>query len=190
MSGEQEFQRRTEAIEQLIQRVNALADEQARTAALELLQATMDLHGAAVARVVEVLSEPGEAGRSALAKLGSDPLICGLMVLYDVHPIPMEARVVAAIDKVGPQVRKHGGSVQLLGVSDGVVQVEIHASGQGCHSSPDALKQQVEQAILEAAPEITQVQVHGEAASSGAFIPVTMLQPAAKEDKNHEVSAA
>jgi Fe-S cluster biogenesis protein NfuA len=180
MSGEQEFQQRSEQIEQLVQRINAFPDEEARTVALELLQATMDLHGAAVTRMVEVLTESGDAGRSALAKLASDPLICGLMVLYDVHPLPMAERVAAALEKVRPQLRKHGGSVELLGAGDGVVEIEIHASGQGCHSSPEALKQQVEQAILEAAPETAQILVRGDAAVSAGFIPLNMLQPAAR----------
>jgi Fe-S cluster biogenesis protein NfuA len=180
MSSEQEFQQRSEQIEQLVARANALENDEARTTALELLQSMMDLHGAAITRIVEVLSDAGEAGRSALAKLGSDPLICGLMVLYDVHPVRMPERVAAAIEKVRPQLRKHGGSVELLGINDGVVQIEIHASGHGCHSSPDALKQQVEQAILEAAPETGQIIVHGDAASSGGFIPINMLQPAAR----------
>jgi Fe-S cluster biogenesis protein NfuA len=180
MSSEQEFQQRSEQIQQLVERVNALEDEEARATALELLQSMMDLHGAAISRMVELLTEAGEEGRSALAKLGRDPLICGLMVLYDAHPVPMQERVAAAIEKIRPQLQKHGGSIELLGVSDGVVELEIHSSGQGCHSSPDALKEQAEQAILEAAPETAQILVRGVAASSAGFIPVSMLQPAAR----------
>ena len=96
MSSDQEFQQRTERIEQLVQRINALADGEARTAALELLQAVMDLHGSAIARLVDVLANAGEAGRSALTKLGNDPLLCGLMVLYEVHPVAIEDRIAAA----------------------------------------------------------------------------------------------
>jgi len=190
MSSEEEFQQRTEQIQRLVQRINALADEEARTAALELLQSVMDLHGSAMTRIVEVLTDAGDAGRAALAKLGSDPLICGMMVLYDVHPIPMQDRVTAAIEKVRPQLRKRGASVELRGICDGVVQLEIHTSGQGCHSSPEAIKEQVDQAILEAAPETAEIQVHGMSTSSAAFIPVTMLQPAAKEGNEYEESTA
>ena len=190
MSSEQEFQQRTERIEQLVQRINALPDEEARTAALELLQSVMDLHGSAFTRIVEVLTDAGDAGRSALAKLGGDPLICGLMVLYDVHPIPMQDRVTAAIEKLRPQLRKREASAELLGISNGVVEVEVHALGHGCHSSPDAVKQQVEQAILEAAPETSSILVHGISTSSEGFVPVNMLQPAAREGSDYEKSPA
>ena len=64
-----EFQAHTERIEQLVQRVSALADEEARTTALELLQSMMDLHGTVVSRIVELLGA-SEAGRASLAKLG------------------------------------------------------------------------------------------------------------------------
>ena len=190
MSSEQEFQQRTDRIQQLVQRISELADEEARAAALELLQSVMDLHGSAINRVVEILTDAGDAGRSALAKLGGDPLICGLMVLYDVHPVSMQDRVAAAIEKLRPQLRKREATVELLGISDGVVQLEIHASGHGCHSSPDAIQQQVEQAVLEAAPETVEIRVQGMSTSSAAFIPVTMLQPAAREGKQYEKSSA
>ena len=148
-----EFQAHTERIEQLVQRVSGLADEEARTTALELLQSMMDLHGAVVSRIVELLNA-SEAGRASLAKLGCDPLVCGLLVLYGVHPVALEERVARAVENVRPQLRKHSGSAELIGIADDVVRVKIQSSGHGCGSSADALKSTVEQAILEAAPEV------------------------------------
>jgi len=174
-----EFQAHAEQIERMVERVNELSDEDARTAALELMQSLMDLHGAALARIVEVLSDSGDAGRNSLASLGSDPLVCGLMVLYGVHPLSLGDRVARAIDKVRPQVHKQGGKVELLDVSDGLVRVSIHSSGNGCHSSPDALRSAVEQAIREAAPEVIDIVAEGVASSATGFIPVTMIQPVA-----------
>jgi Fe-S cluster biogenesis protein NfuA len=185
-----EFQAHTEKIEQLVQRVSSLPDEDARTTALELLQSLMDLHGAVVSRIVEVLASSGESGRNALAKLGSDPLVCGLMVLYGVHPVGMEERVAQAIEKVRPQLRKQGGGVELISVSDAVVRVKIQSSGNGCSSSPEALKLTVQQAILEAAPEVAQIIAEGAASPSPGFVPLNMIQPAMNEEKKYEKSAA
>jgi len=72
-----------------VERVNSISDEGARTTSLELLQSLMDLHGAAMFRVVELLTG-SEGGRASLTKLGDDPLICGLLVLYGIHPLPLE----------------------------------------------------------------------------------------------------
>jgi Fe-S cluster biogenesis protein NfuA len=183
-----EFQAHTEQIERLVQRVSGLADDGARSTALELLQSLMDLHGAVMSRIVEVLTESGDAGRNSLAKLGNDPLICGLMVLYGIHPVPLADRVARAIEKVSPQLRKQSGTVELLGISDAVVRVKIQTSGNGCGSSPDALKVIVEQAILEAAPDV--VQVVAEGVPSSGFVPLNMIQPATKEENKYEESAA
>jgi Fe-S cluster biogenesis protein NfuA len=184
-----EFQAHTGRVEQAVQRVNALVDDDARTAGFDLLQSLMDLHGSVITRLVEVLSE-SEAGRSCLAKLGSDPLICGLLVLYGVHPVGLEQRVAEAIDKVRPQLRRQNGSVELIGVADGAVRVKIQSSGNGCGSSPDAHKQMVEQAILEAAPEVVEVIAEGLTSAPSGFVPLEMIQPAAKEEKKYEESAA
>src|ERR1700681_1444430 len=86
--GNREFQAHTERIERLVQQASGLADAGARTTSLELLQSVMDLHGAVVSRIVELL-DSSETGRASLARLGSDPLICGLLVLYGVHPVAL-----------------------------------------------------------------------------------------------------
>jgi len=189
-----EFQAHTERIERCVQRVSALEDEGARTTALELLQSLMDLHGAVVSRIVEVL-DGSEAGRGSLAKLGSDPLVCGLLVLYGVHPVALETRVARAVENVAAQLRKHGGSAELIGLTDTVVRIKLQSSGHGCHSSPDALKATVEQAILEAAPEVVEVVVEGSPSSASGFVPLNLVQPvmnqpAIKEEKKYEESAA
>ena len=185
-----EFQAKTEQIERLVQRVSALSDDDARAAALELLQSLMDLHGAVLTRVVELLTDSGEAGRSSLAKLGSDPLVCGLLVLYGVHPVSLPDRVAQALEKVRPQLRKQGGSVELTGIAEGVVTVKLQSSGQGCGSSPDVLKLAIQQAILEAGPEVVQIVTEGATSAAAGFVPLDMLQPARKEEKKYEESAA
>jgi Fe-S cluster biogenesis protein NfuA len=176
-----EFQAHAEQIERRVQRVNDLPNEGARTAALELMQSLMDLHGEAMARIVEVLCDSGDAGRNTLALLGSDPLLCGLMVLYGVHPLSLEERVARAIDKVRPQVQKQGGKVELLDVSDSLVRVSISSSGNGCHSSPDALKTAVEQVVREAAPEVIDFVAEGVASSAAGFVPLSTIQPVMKD---------
>ncbi|HTV65671.1 MAG TPA: NifU family protein [Bryocella sp.] len=172
-----EFQAYAEKVERAVERVNELKDEEARTAALELMQSVMDLHGAALARLVEVLSDTGDSGRNSLAALGADPLVCGLMVLYGVHPLSLEERINRAIEKVRPQMQKQGGTVELLDVSDSLVRVSISSSGNGCHSSPDALKASVEQAIREAAPEVIDFVAEGAASPATGFISVDMIHP-------------
>ncbi|HYG97762.1 MAG TPA: NifU family protein [Terriglobales bacterium] len=184
-----EFQAHTERIDQLVQRVTETLDGEARDTALELLQAVMDLHGSVVSRIVELL-QASESGRASLAKLGSDPMVCGLLVLYGVHPVSIEERVARAVEQVRPKLKKQSGNVELLRVSEGVVRVRIEASGHGCGNSPDSLKQTVEQAILEAAPEVVEIVAEGMTAAASGFVSLDTLQPARKEESRYEESAA
>jgi Fe-S cluster biogenesis protein NfuA len=185
-----EFQQSAGKIEELLERVNALSDVDARATALELVQSFMDLQGAAITRVVEILSESGESGRNALAKLGKDPIVCGLMVLYGVHPVALEDRVKGAIEKLAPQLRKQSASAEVIDFSDAIVRVKIESTGHGCGSSPDAIKQSVEQAIREAAPEVAEVFAEGVSSTASGFIAVDMIKPANKEERHYEESTA
>jgi NifU-like domain len=178
-----EFQARAEQVERLVARIHELP-ETARSISLELLQSIMDLHGAAIARMVEVLSE-SEAGRSSLAKLGSDPLLCGLLVLYGVHPLPLEDRVAGAIATLSPKLKKQGTRVGLLSVNDSVVTVKIENSAPS--SVSEAITRLLERAVREAAPEVVEVVFQGVMPSG--FIPLNMIQ-AAREEKEYEKSAA
>ena len=96
----------------------------------------------------------------------------------------------ALIDKVRPQLQKHGGSVELIEVVDESVRVKIQSSGHGCGSSADTLKSTVEQAILEAAPEIVAITVEGAEAAASGFVPLNMIQPTNKEEMKYEKSTA
>lgn len=185
-----EFQAHTEKIEQLVERVNALADAEARTTALELLQSLMDLHGAGLARILELANDSGERGRKMLDKIGADPLVGGLLVLYGIHPVEFTTRVRNAVEGVQPVLRKKGASVELLGIDDHTVRVRIDGSGHGCGNSPEAIEQAVEQAILEAAPEVTQIIAEGVPAANAGFVPLNRIQPATKEEKAYEESTA
>jgi Fe-S cluster biogenesis protein NfuA len=185
-----EFQARAEEVDRLVQRVSALADQESRTAALDLLQSSMDLHGAALSRIVEVLSRSGEAGRNLLSKLGGDPLICGLLVLYGIHPLSLEDRVSRALEKLGPQLRKQNAAAELMSITESVVRLRITGASHGCGSSPDALKSMAQQAILEAAPEAIEVIVEGLPSAVSGFVPLNTIQSANKEEGKYEESAA
>ena len=188
--NEGEFQAHTKRIEQLIEQAGGLADESARTTALELVQSLMDLHGAVLSRIVEVLEESGEAGRASLSKLGRDPLVCGLLVLYGVHPVPLERRVATAVEAAQPRLRKLGGTVELLDVADATVRVKVEATGHSCGSSADALGNIVQGAILEAAPEILEVMIEPVASTVSGFVPLNLIQPATRKEGSYEKSTA
>jgi Fe-S cluster biogenesis protein NfuA len=180
-----EFQAYTKRVDELVRRVNDLPGSDARAAALELLEALMDFYGAAMARVVELLSDSSDASRKSLSKLAADPLVCGLLVLYGIHPVMIEERVRQAVEKLLPQLHQQGAEAELVGINDGVVRLKIH----GHRTHPEKLRAIVQQGILEAAPEVTEIIVEGLATAN--FVPVSMVRPTMKKENNtYEESAA
>jgi Fe-S cluster biogenesis protein NfuA len=156
MVDKREFHARTEQIEQLVRTLESTADPQVHAAALELMQSIMELHGAGLERIVELLSQSSE-GERVTGELLEDDLVAGLLLLHGLHPEDMQTRVLRALDKVRPYLQSHGGDVELVSLQDGVLQLRLKGSCGSCNSSSVTLKNAVEEAVIEAAPDILQI---------------------------------
>jgi Fe-S cluster biogenesis protein NfuA len=184
MAENNEFRERAERINALIGKVNALPDSIARATALELLQEVMSMHSSVLDRMLNLISQAGDPGLELIEKFTQDPPISGLLVLYDLHPEPLQSRLTRALDKARPYLRSHGGDVELTGFCDGVVSVRLVGSCNGCAGSTATMKTTVEQAIYEAAPEVVNVIVdgatpHHESHPAAGFVPLAKLQSVA-----------
>lgn len=157
-----------ERIARLMHELEHVQDGEARATALALVQSLMDLHAEAFERVLVILSAAeregspgaceGDPSQSALLRMTADPLVASLLLLYGLHPEPVESRVERALDKVRPYIQSHGGRVALLGVDDdGVVHVSMDGTCHDCPSSEQTIKLAIEQAVFEAAPEVVSV---------------------------------
>jgi Fe-S cluster biogenesis protein NfuA len=69
----------------------------------------------------------------------------------------IEERVRAALELVRPAIQMDGGDIQLEGVRDGTVTVQLFGTCDGCPMSPVTLRQGVERILSEHVPEITKV---------------------------------
>jgi Fe-S cluster biogenesis protein NfuA len=155
--GRREFTRRGERIEELVTRVESTGDPAIRAVAQELLQAVIELHGIALERMLDAVAEL-PAGEAALSQLAEDELVSGVLSLHGIHPIDLQTRIGAAVEKAKPYMRSHGGDVELASVEeDGTVRVRLQGTCGSCSSSAETLKQHVESAIYEAAPEVAAI---------------------------------
>jgi Fe-S cluster biogenesis protein NfuA/nitrite reductase/ring-hydroxylating ferredoxin subunit len=162
MVEEKDFQQRIHRVEELVRKIETVADPETRATAVELMQSLMDLHGAGFERMMDLTFEAGEPGRAIIDSFARDQLIGSLLLLYGLHPLPLEERVLQALDNVRPYLRSHGGNVELLGVTtDGVVQLKLEGSCHGCASSALTLKLAIEGAVYDAAPDMVALQVEG-----------------------------
>jgi Fe-S cluster biogenesis protein NfuA/nitrite reductase/ring-hydroxylating ferredoxin subunit len=171
-------QKRIQRIEQLIEKIDAVEDPELRASAVELVQSLMELHGEGINRLLEIVSED-QAGQAIIDHLGQDELVGGLLILYGLHPVAFATRVVQALDKVRPYLKSHGGNVELLSVTDGMVQLQMVGSCHGCPSSAMTLKLAIEAAIYDAAPDVTEISVAGiveQPAPGPALVPLQRIR--------------
>jgi Fe-S cluster biogenesis protein NfuA len=153
------FRNRIERVDSLIREVERFPDPEARARTQELLQTVIELHGAAVERILEKLAQAGDTGIALIDSLAGDDLVGSIFLLHGLHPVDLETRVRQALDKVRPLLRSHGGNVELLGLADGVARLRMLGSCDGCPSSAMTLKTAIEEAILEKAPDVTGIEV-------------------------------
>jgi Fe-S cluster biogenesis protein NfuA len=155
------FQARLERLDALLRQADSVADPAARARLQEVVQAVLDLHGAALERMLALLGESVAGGRGVLDACARDDVVGGLLLLHGLHPLDLEARVRQALEGVRPYLRAHGGTVELLGVSGGVVRLRLGGNCDGCPSSAVTMKQTIEEAIYAKAPDVEGIEVEG-----------------------------
>ncbi len=138
---------------------------QAREAAETLVQTVVALYGGGLERILEIVHETaGERSPQIFERLAADPFVESLLCLHGLHPVSVEDRVAAALDSVRPYLESHEGGVEIAGIDDGVVTLQLEGSCDGCPSSAATVKLAVEKAIFERVPEIREVRAIGIAA--------------------------
>jgi len=159
---DRQLRERMRRLDDLLREIDHFKDPQARARTREIVQTLMDFHGAALSRLMERLAAGGESGLAAIDSIAQDDLAASLLLLYGLHPLDLEARVGRALEKVRPYLHSHGGNVELLGIADGVARLRLDGSCHGCPSSAQTLKQTIEEAIFEIAPDLTAIEVADE----------------------------
>jgi Fe-S cluster biogenesis protein NfuA/nitrite reductase/ring-hydroxylating ferredoxin subunit len=148
---------RVARVEALLEELDAVGDPAVAASVTELVQALLDLYGEGLARIV------GRLGEDRARAATDDELVRHLLVLHGLHPVPLETRVLGALESVRPYLESHGGDVELVSVDEGVAVLRMQGSCDGCPSSAATVQLAIEDAIHEAAPEIEQVVAQGAA---------------------------
>lgn len=159
-------------------RIQALLDASAAggTAAGEraehLVREVTDLYGAALHRMMGLAVR---ASPELVDDLVADDLVASLLLVHGLHPHPVERRIIDALDSVRPYLGSHGGDVHLLAVDGDVVRLRFSGSCKSCPSSAVTLELAVEDAVREAAPEITSIEVVAQETDGATVIPTESL---------------
>jgi Fe-S cluster biogenesis protein NfuA len=147
-------------IEELITKIESFDDPVARETSLALVQSLMDFHSAALDRMMEIVADSKDSGK-VFSDFANDEFVSNLLLLYGLHPLSTETRVRKALEQVRPYINSHGGSVELINITDGVVHLRMDGSCKSCPSSELTLKLAIEEAIYSAAPDVVSIRAEG-----------------------------
>ncbi len=195
MKQDAESQRRADRIETLIQQVSTFSDTHARETTEELMQCLLDMYGEGLAHILEITAQAEAAGLALVRAFARDDLVGSLLLVHNLHPIPLETRVQQALDEVRPQLKLHGGSVEFVKLEDGVAYLRLEGSCHGCSASTVTLKQLIEKSLYKIAPDLEGLDVEGLVGAEGVVpnttlpaditcgVPVTFVPPRRKSEE-------
>ena len=181
MALNDEFQQRARSIETLVGKLENATDPELKAAAKDLVQAIMELHGAGLARMLELVHDArGESADGLIDRFGRDELVRSLLLLHGLHPQDLRTRVVQALEGLNGELHSHNAKAELIFIDDGAVVVHFQAKSAGCGSTAASLQARVEAALLDAAPDASSILVKDVSLSSpdSVFIPLTQLASA------------
>jgi hypothetical protein len=160
----------------LIAQFDQFPDSPQKAACVELVQLLLDLHGTGLERAMEIVFEGGTQGPSIVDTLAKDAIVSSLLVLYSLHPDDLETRVRRAVEHMRPRLRKLACSAEVVGLNDGLAQLQVTTSGHGCGSSTKEVRAIVEEGVYELAPDIAALEILGlEEPSSTGFVALESL---------------
>ncbi len=183
MQQDMHDQQRARRIETLTQEVSAFSDAQARETVQALLQELLDMYGEGLARILELTRHAKVPGFELIKTFADDELIGSLLLLHDLHPVDVHTRVLRALNEVRPYLQSHGGNVELIKVVEGVAYLRLEGSCKGCAASTITLKQTIEEAIYQAAPDLDNIETEGVTEPPlSAPMPVTFMPTRRKRE--------
>jgi Fe-S cluster biogenesis protein NfuA len=154
MAASHSAQKAGERVEELLAELGAQAGPRAAATAEELVASLVEFYGAGLAEIVQIIGQDVVAGKRLMTKLAADPLVESLLLLHDLHPLPIADRVRKAINAVMPQLGAHAGQAEFAGLDEaGAVRIRLELSDHGRQAHAGAVQEAIEQAVADAAPD-------------------------------------
>lgn len=148
-------------LQELLEQIQSQPNPAARVLLHECLQSLLAFYGDGLARIVGHIQDGGPKGEEILERLLGDQSVSGLLLIHGLHPVLLETRLRAALEKVRPYMQSHGGNIELLGLENDVARVKLEGTCKTCPSSAVTLELAVRRAVEEACPDLLGFEVIG-----------------------------
>ena len=177
MANATEFQRRVQQLGKLIAELEHIPDSPLKVATGELVHLLMEVHSAGIEQMMEIVFDSSASGQQTIDKLGNDPVVRSLLLLYSLHPEDLQTRVQKSVDALRPRLRKLNYGIELLQVEEGgAVRVQMESSGHACGSTTENVRSMVEEGVYQFAPDVTSLVISGlEGQPSSGFVSLDSL---------------
>jgi hypothetical protein len=141
-------------IERLLAEAEAATGPVAWPRVEALVTALVDLYGRGLERIV-AHARAAAPDADLDARFAADELVASLLVLHDLHPVPVETRIARALDRLHDEL-PDAATLSLVGVENGTAMLR---AAEGARPPPTNV---VARAVELEAPELTGLRVVGE----------------------------
>ncbi len=159
-------------METSIEALESIGDPNARGLARDLLEAALDLHAIALAKVLTICQE-AENGDLVIRDLLADPYVGAVVLLHGLHPQDAETRLRSKLAQMRPHWGVRGFRVELTHVDRTAARVQVTVSDDADRGTNNPLALEIEQVLTEAAPDLDgiMVEVRDKSIQTPAFVP-------------------
>jgi hypothetical protein len=165
----------SERLDHLLRQLDAHVDPAVREAIHEAVALLMAMHRDGLERALALAGDETLGGPALLARFADDPHVAPLLLVHDLHPYPVDVRLRRALDRLRPQIAGRGCRAAMNAIDGATARVRIEGHLAGARAQE--LRQLVETAIFEAAPEITKVAFDDFTAREPALIQILRQPP-------------
>ncbi|MCA9509684.1 MAG: NifU family protein, partial [Myxococcales bacterium] len=133
-------------------------DPSVRAKVLDLLGALLEMYGEGLARIVAALQDDDAGGARTVL---DDEVVASLLLIHDLHPVPLRDRVESALARARPYVESHGGELALIELDgrEGVARIRLGGTCRTCPSSQATLDGLLRDALAADAPDLARIEL-------------------------------
>ena len=166
-------------------RIDALQSRELGDAAHAAIGALLEMYGDGLQRILAALESEHESAGEVQRRLVADEVVASLLLIHDLHPLDLSARVERALERTRGYVKSHGGTIELVGVDHGVARIRMGGTCNGCPSSVSTIDLLLRGALTAEAPDLVDFVVENPAPSARTCATAAIAAAASGTETGH-----
>lgn len=176
---EEQQTQRSDAFEQLeilLESIEQHPDENVRNHVRALVFSLLDLHHAAISKMLKVISEHDAKGE-IFEEFSNDEVIRAILMVQDLMPESLEKRIENALDEARKKLSEYDADVELVKIEDNTAYLKLFGGGASMTVSTAVLKAEIEHFLHEFTPDLFNVKYDDTIAPPKQSATLVQIQP-------------